>query len=70
MRLKNYLELDGQSATKLAAAIPCSLSTITRAANGQCFPNRRVRRRIEEVTNGIVTSADMLAAFDEYEDAA
>lgn len=70
MRLKDYLELDGQSAAKLAKDIGCSTSTITRAANGQCLPNFKVRHAIAKATRGVVTSADLIAACDEFEEAA
>ncbi len=67
MRLKHYLELDGQSATKLAKEIGCSVSAITRAASGECLPNFKAREAITRETKGMVTSADLIAACDEFE---
>lgn len=58
MKLKVYLELPGNSATKLAEATGASISAITRAANGITIPNRELMTRIAEETGGQVTPND------------
>ena len=65
MRLKSYLALDGNSASKLAEAVGVAVSTITRAASGETLPTTGTRLRIVQETSGQVTAADL---FQEHED--
>ena len=58
MTLKDYLALPGNSATKLAAEARVSVSTITRAAEGQTIPNRELMAKIAEVTKSAVLPND------------
>lgn len=66
MRLKAYLSLDGNSASKLAEAVGVAVSTITRAANGETLPNLETRKRITAATGGKVSATDLFAAHEEY----
>ena len=70
MRLKTYLSLEGNSASKLAEEVGVAVSTITRAASGETMPNSATRRLIIEKTGGLVTASELLAAHDERLDAA
>lgn len=64
MTLKEFLDLEGESASKLAADVGVSLSTITRAAAGLTFPKPTLRLAITQATGGRVTLMDMLTAYD------
>lgn len=66
MRLKAYLALEGNSASKLAAAVGVAVSTITRAASGETLPGAATRKRIFEETGEAVTAADLFAEHEEY----
>ncbi|WP_278984094.1 helix-turn-helix domain-containing protein [Sphingobium yanoikuyae] len=50
MNLAEYLQTPGKSATALATEIGCAVSTITRAANGETLPSRKMMNRIYEAT--------------------
>jgi transcriptional regulator with XRE-family HTH domain len=50
MNLAEYLQTPGRTATALAAQVGCSVSTITRAANGETLPTRKMMTRIYEAT--------------------
>lgn len=65
MRLKAYLAIDGNSASKLAEAVGVAVSTITRAASGETLPNASTRQRICDATGGRVKPSDMFAAHEE-----
>lgn len=54
MKLSEYLDLPGKTATKLAQDIGCSVSTITRAAKGNTLPSRKLADAIFEKTDGMV----------------
>jgi DNA-binding MurR/RpiR family transcriptional regulator len=58
MKLKDYLDLPGHSATKLAEELGVSVSTITRAANGGTLPGRDLMVAIAKQTNGAVMPND------------
>ena len=58
MKLADFLKLDGQSATALAAKCSVEVSTITRAARGDTMPNRKLMSEIFAHTNGRVTPND------------
>ena len=58
MKLANYLEADGNSATKLAKAVGVAVSTITRAAKGEIIPSHKLMSAIYEKTDGKVTPSD------------
>lgn len=58
MTLKDYLELPGHNATKLAQAVGCSVSTITRAADGDTLPSRKTMQAISDATRGAVMPND------------
>ena len=58
MTLKDYLALPGHSATLLAKQTKVSVSTITRAADGETIPNRELMVMIAEVTKGAVQPND------------
>ena len=58
MQLAHYLELEGNSASKLAEATNVAVSTITRAAKGEITPSRKLMALIYEKTNGQVTPND------------
>ena len=66
MRLKAYLSLEGNSASKLAEEVGVAVSTITRAASGETLPNPPTRKRILDATRGKVTAGDLFAAHEEY----
>ncbi|MGN6290423.1 MAG: helix-turn-helix domain-containing protein [Sphingopyxis terrae] len=66
MRLKAYLSLEGNSASKLAEEVGVAVSTITRAASGETLPNPPTRKRILEATGGAVTAADLFAEHEEH----
>jgi transcriptional regulator with XRE-family HTH domain len=69
MTLKEYLALPGNSATKLADAAGVSISTITRAANGDTIPNKDLMSAIFEQTGGIVTPNDFFGCVAAVETA-
>lgn len=58
MKLADYLTEPGRTATALATAVCCSVSTITRAAKGEVIPNRDLMIRIFVATGGDVTPND------------
>lgn len=58
MTLKDYLALEGNTATRLAEATEVSVSTITRAAEGTTIPSRELMGRIFKATGGTVTPND------------
>lgn len=58
MTLKDYLAKPGNTATKIAEAAGVSVSTITRAAEGQTIPSRDLMIRISEITQGAVKPND------------
>ncbi|ODP39280.1 hypothetical protein [Sphingomonas turrisvirgatae] len=58
MTLADYLKLDGQSATALAAKCGVEVSTITRAAKGDTMPSRKLMSDVFEHTGGQVTPND------------
>lgn len=58
MTLKNYLAQPGKSATALANETGVSVSTITRAAEGQTIPSRDLMAKIAEATGGFVLPND------------
>lgn len=66
MRLKAYLALEGNSASKLAAAVGVAVSTITRAASGETLPGAATRKRIFEETGESVSAGDLFAEHEEY----
>lgn len=70
MRLKSYLSLEGNSASKLAEEVGVAVSTITRAASGETLPNPATRKLILQATEGQVTAADLFAAHEEHLDTA
>lgn len=61
MTLKDYLAREGHTATKLAQATGVSVSTITRAADGETIPNRKLMASIAEKTGGAVMPNDFFA---------
>jgi predicted transcriptional regulator len=60
MKLSAYLEIDGNSATRLAEATGVSVSTITRAAKGEIKPSLTLMTSIYEKTSGAVSPNDFL----------
>ena len=50
MKLSQYLEKSGRSASALAADVGVSVSTITRAAKGETLPTRKLMAKIYEAT--------------------
>lgn len=58
MKLKDWLALDGNSATKLAEETGVSVSTITRAAEGKTIPSRELMPKIVAATGGSVRADD------------
>ena len=58
MKLAEYLEIEGNSASKLAAETGVAVSTITRAAKGEITPSRNLMALIHEKTGGQVTPND------------
>lgn len=62
--LKDYLARPDQTATKLAALLGVSVSTITRAASGDTLPTRKLMSRIAEATGGLVMPSDFLSDLD------
>lgn len=58
MKLKDYLELPGNSATKLANEVDVAVSTITRLAKGDTVPSHKLIADIAEKTNGAVMPND------------
>lgn len=60
MKLAEYLEIEGNSASKLAEATGVAVSTITRAARGELLPSRKLLTEIYEKTGGQVTPNDFL----------
>ena len=58
MKLKDYLALDGNTASKLASDCGVAVSTITRAANGDIMPARILMAAIYQHTAGEVTPND------------
>jgi transcriptional regulator with XRE-family HTH domain len=70
MTLKDYLSLPGHTATKLAAETGVSVSTITRAAEGETIPSRGLMNLIAEKTKGAVMPNDFFAVAPPKADAA
>lgn len=66
MRLKIYLSLNGNSASKLAEEVGVAVSTITRAASGETLPNHATRKLILAATGGKVRPADLFAAHEDH----
>lgn len=58
MTLKQYLSEPGRSATLLATELGVSVSTITRAANGETIPSRELMKQISQATDGEVGPND------------
>jgi len=66
MRLKAYLSLHGNSASKLALVVGVAVSTITRAASGETLPNPSTRNLINEATGGKVRASDLFAEHEDW----
>lgn len=58
MKLADYLKTNKVSATTLADELGVSVSTITRAANGDIIPSRELMSKLFEATAGKVTPND------------
>ena len=58
MKLAEYLETEGNSASKLAQSLGVAVSTITRAAKGENTPSRKLMAAIYTETQGKVTPND------------
>lgn len=58
MTLADYLELHGNSASKLADDCKVAVSTISRAAKGTITPSRNLMAAIYKHTGGQVTPND------------
>jgi len=58
MTLSEYLQIDGNSASRLGQACGVAVSTITRAARGEIMPSRRLLEAIFHHTGGQVTPND------------
>lgn len=61
MRLGAYLEHKGLSEATFAKMVGCSQPVINRARRGLVVPRIGTIRRIIDVTQGMVTEADLLA---------
>lgn len=58
MTLEHYLQIEGNSASRLAEAAGVAVSTITRAAKGEIAPSAKLMQAIYEHTGGQVTPND------------
>lgn len=58
MKLKDYLEQPGRTATELAEQTGAAVSSITRAARGDVLPSRSLMEKIFQHTGGLVTPND------------
>lgn len=58
MKLKQFLYENDLTATKFAAQIGRSISSVTRAANGEVMPDRETMELIIQATNGQVQPND------------
>lgn len=58
MTLADYLSLEGNTASKLAADCKVAVSTITRAAKGELLPSRSLMEAIFQHTGGQVKPND------------
>ena len=61
MKLKDWLDIQGVSATELAQRIAVAPSTITRIVNGESEPTYKVMRAIFLETRGKVKMEDLTA---------
>jgi len=60
MKLSDFLKQPDKTATDLASAVKCEVSTITRLARGERSPSLALALRIEEATGGLVKPADLI----------
>jgi hypothetical protein len=58
MKLSDYMEKRGLSATAMAAELDVAVSTVTRAAKGEIIPSRPLMASIYKATGGKVSAAD------------
>lgn len=58
MKLTEYLEQPGRTASSLAQATNVAVSTITRAAKGEAVPSPQLMEAIYRATDGAVTPND------------
>ncbi len=58
MTLTEYLAQEGKTASALAKACGCAVSSITRAASGDITPSRELMQSIHRETGGAVTPND------------
>ena len=58
MTLKDYIAMPGHTATGIANAVGVSVSTITRASDGETIPSRELMVKITEHTKGAVKPND------------
>lgn len=68
MRLSEYMEITGLTDSAMAARLgDCAGATAVRKWRlGQRFPRLNALERIQEVTDGRVTAADLAEACHEY----
>lgn len=67
MKLRQWLDIPGNSASRLAEQLGVSLSTITRAAEGVTIPSRKLMPRIVAATGGAVTANDFFGLDDDHD---
>lgn len=70
MRLREFRDRQGLSATDMARKLGVSHTTIMRWERGVMAPAGAMLRRIAEVTDNAVTPNDMLMPDEQSEDAA
>lgn len=62
MQLKDYLSVEGITASEFATRIGRSVSTVTRAARGEVIPDRATMEEIVTATDGKVEPNDFYEA--------
>lgn len=62
-KLREWRDAQGVSQAWVADKIGTSIPSVSRIEAGEQWPSPELMRRIEEVTAGFVTAADLLAAY-------
>lgn len=62
-KLREWRDAQGMSQAQFAARIGTSIPSVSRIEAGEQWPSPELMRRIEEETEGVVTAADVLAAY-------
>jgi hypothetical protein len=65
MQLRQYLKFHGMKIQHFANLVDYHASSITQIVNGYRKPGRKLVRRIEKITAGLVLEEDLLKAYED-----